>query len=159
MFEATLHKGWLRQGWICYNYWQTERARGTLKRLGSLQSSTLTDNVTLTYPPDPIPSPYYRLFFSLEGTGCTVTSRNEISRTGRPHGSHHHFLAWFTIISLSDIIGWIRGHSPSFFFRSPLRGWAHEQWNSRRIVPWRLNCDSNRRMARVCAQRSVSTWL
>lgn len=158
MFEATLHKGWLRQGWICYNYWQTERVRGTLKRLGSLQSSTLMDNVTLTYLPGPIPSPYHRPFFSLEGAGCMVTSKwNFSSRTATRLSPPLSCLVHDNlVIRYYRVDPWPL--SLLLFPFTPTRGWAHEQWNSRRIVPWRLNCDSNRRMARVCAQRSVSTW-
>lgn len=152
--------------------------RGVWKgKEGVLRSSTLTHNVTLPLPRSMIAFPLDPPFFSLPSFSFFLFSGEERERKShvemkflerdepRHAALNRHFLTRFTIISLSNIIGWPL--SPFISRSTPNEGsrGAHGQWNSRRIVPWRLNCDSNRGMdpwecacvrmyVYVCAQRS-----
>lgn len=154
--------------------------RGVWKgKEGVLRSSTLTHNVTLPLPRSMIAFPLDPPFFSLPSFSFFLffgekrrerESHVEMKFLERDEPRHaalnRHFLTRFTIISLSNIIGWPL--SPFISRSTPNEGsrGAHGQWNSRRIVPWRLNCDSNRGMdlwecacVRVCALNDrVSTW-
>ena len=122
--------------------------KGVWKGLGTLQSSTLTDNVTLPDPPWPDTiATRACLFFSFS---LSLFLSLSLQRVQRVHGhvemkflgqdghtsSHRHFLARFTIISLSDVIGWVPWPlSPSLSSVStppPLvRGCAHERNETR----------------------------
>lgn len=131
--------------------------RGVWKGKEGVRSSTLTYNVTLPsrdrsyrFPSIPLFSPSFsggrreRESHEHGHVEMKFLERDEPRHTAL----NRHFLTRFTIISLSDIIGWPL--SP-FISRSTLNeGWEERTANEIRGESWRLNCDSNRGMGLEC---------
>lgn len=144
---------------------RTSKGGGGVWKGGSM-CSTLTYNVTLLprwwrlFPSIP-PLPLFTRPSSTSprGEGKDEDGHVEMKFLERDGPRHTALTATFLlgsrIISLSDIIGWPL--SPIYFSINPERGsrGAHGQWNSRRIVPRRLNCDSNRGMGLACVPNDL----